>query len=339
MVRDMPRKPTSFDVARLAGVSRSAVSRAFTPGACILPQTKEKVTKAATELGYRVNSLARSLQRDHSGIVGLVASRLDTPLRSHQVARLSEMLTREGLKPMLITAERPDQVGTLIESLLGYNVAGMIFTSDTPPPALIEDCARFGLPVVLINRPGNSGWGDRVVADNETGGIMAARLLIEFGATKLGCLMPRTETYSVSGRAHAFMSYARSQGIPIETFLADDQSYARSRTNIAETDGVVLQQIDGLFCATDLMALGALDALRIDHGVKVPDQIQVLGFDDIEQAGWGAYDLSTIRQDIDAQTTTVVRLLIERLAGDFSDNKLIKEPLTAKLRGTTRHAG
>lgn len=338
MARDVPRKPTSFDVARLAGVSRSAVSRAFTPGARISPETKDKVTRAATELGYRVNSLARGLQQDHSGIVGLVASRLDTPLRSHQVARLSERLIREGFKPMLITAERPDHVGTLIESLLGYNVAGMIFTSDTPPPALIQDCARFGLPVVLINRPGNSGWGDRVVADNETGGTMAARLLIECGAKYLGCLMPRTETYSVSGRARAFISHAEAHGLQVETFLAEDQSHARSRANIAAIDRAVLNRIDGLFCATDLMALGALDALRIDHGIAVPDRIQVLGFDNIEQAGWGAYDLSTISQDIEAQTATVVRLLIERLSGDVSDNKLIREPLSAILRGTTRHA-
>lgn len=338
MPRGVQRKPTSFDVARLAGVSRSAVSRAFTPGARISPETKEKVTRAATELGYRVNSLARGLQQVHSGIVGLVASGLDTPLRSNQVARLSERLIRERFKPMLITAERPDHLDSLIESLLGYSIAGMIFTSDTPPIALIQDCARFGLPVVLINRPGNSGWGDRVVADNETSGLMAARLLVECGATHLACLMPRTETYSVSGRARAFISHAQAQGLSVEIFLADDQSHARSRASIAATDRAVLDRIDGLFCATDLMALGALDGLRIDHGIAVPGQIQVLGFDDIEQSGWGAYDLSTISQDIDAQTATVVRLLIERLSGDTSDNKVIREPLTIILRGTTRHA-
>lgn len=337
MAREVERKPTSFDVARLAGVSRSAVSRAFTPGARIAPETKEKVTRAATELGYRVNSLARGLQQDHSGIVGLVASRLDTPMRANQVARLSERLIREGFKPMLITAERPDDVGTLIESLLGYNVAGMIFTSDTPPPALIRDCARFGLPVVLINRPGNSGWGDRVVADNDIGGSMAARLLIDCGARRLGCLMPRTQTYSVSGRARAFVDHAKAEGLPVEILLADDQSHARSRACIAATDRAILDRIDGLFCATDLMALGALDGLRIDHAIAVPDDIQVLGFDDIEQAGWGAYDLSTIRQDIEAQADTVIRLLIQRLSGDASPNKLENGPLSAILRGTTRH--
>jgi DNA-binding LacI/PurR family transcriptional regulator len=338
MAREVERKPTSFDVAKRAGVSRSAVSRAFTPGARISAETKEKVTRAASELGYRVNSLARGLQQDHSGIVGLVASRLDTPMRSSQVARLSELLIREGFMPMLITAERPDHVGTLIESLLGYNVAGMIFTSDTPPPALIKDCARFGLPVVLINRPGNSGWGDRVVADNLTGGSMAARILIECGATRLGCLMPRRETYSVSGRARAFVDHAAELGYPVETLLADDQGYADARASIAGTDQAVLDRIDGLFCSTDLMALGALDGLRLDRGIPVPEQIQVLGFDNIEQARWGAYDLSTISQDIDAQAATVVRLLIERMSGDGSSNKLEQGPLTAILRGTTRHA-
>ena len=300
MAKNVQRKATSFDVARLAGVSRSAVSRAFTPGANIAPETKDKVTKAASELGYRVNSLARGLQKDHSGIVGLVASRLDTPLRSRQVRQLSEALIREGFKPMLITAESPDEVGSLIESLLGYSVAGMIFTSDTPPRALIEDCGRLGLPVVLVNRAGASNWGDRVVADNAEAGQLAARILVDSGAKRLGCLVPRKKTYSVSGRAEAFLGAATELGLTTEILYAQDQGYADARLGINETDRAVFDRIDGLFCSTDLMALGALDALRIDLGIAVPDQIQVLGFDDIEQASWGSFNLSTIRQDVDA---------------------------------------
>ena len=284
MAKIVRRKATSFDVARLAGVSRSAVSRAFTPGANIAPDTKDKVTKAASELGYRVNSLARGLQQAHSGIVGLVASRLDTPLRSQQVRQLSEALTREGFKPMLITAERPDEVSSLIESLLGYSIAGMIFTSDTPPRALIEDCGRLGLPVVLVNRAGASNWGDRVVADNAQAGQLATRVLIQAGATCLGCLVPRRETYSVSGRAKAFLSSAAKHGLPTEVLYAADQGYEDARVGLNGTDRSVFDRIDGLFCSTDLMAIGALDALRIDLGISVPDQIQVLGFDDIEQA-------------------------------------------------------
>ena len=337
MAKSGQRKPTSFDVARLAGVSRSAVSRAFTPGGTIAPMTREKVAKAASELGYRVNSLARGLQKNHSGIVGLVASRLDTPLRSRQVRLLSEALTREGLKPMLITAERPDNVGSLIESLLGYSIAGMIFTSDSPTRALIEDCGRFGLPVVLVNRAGITNWGDRVVADNEVAGQLAAQILIESGATRLACLVPRDGTFSVSGRATAFVGAAKRQGFRAELFYSADQSYEDARAEINALGPSVIGRLDGLFCATDLMALGALDALRFDLGLTVPDRIQVLGFDDIEQAGWASYDLSTIRQDIATQTKTVVRLLIERIADSTLANRVERQPLEIVLRGTTRH--
>lgn len=338
MVKQRQRKPTSFDVARLAGVSRSAVSRAYTPGAHISPETKKKVTRAAEELGYRVNSLARGLQRDHSGIVGLVASRLDTPLRSKQVLRLSEKLIREGFKPMLITAERPDDVGSLIESLLGYSIAGMILTSDTPPPALIKDCARLGLPVVLVNRAGATNWGDRVIADNTESGEMAASALIDCGALHVGCMLPRLETYSVSGRAQAFLEAVRRRGLPSEIIHAEDQSYDAARAAIAQADRGILDRLDGLFCSTDLMALGALDALRIDLGITVPGQIQVLGFDDIEQAAWASYDLSTIRQDIDAQAEAVVALLVDRIRDGSAPNRVKREPLTLVHRGTTRHA-
>jgi len=339
MPKIVHRKATSFDVARLAGVSRSTVSRAFTLGAIIAPATKDKVTKAASELGYRVNSLARGLQKDHSGIVGLVASRLDTPLRSRQVRQLSEALIREDFKPMLITAERPDDVSNLIESLLGYSLAGMIFTSDTPPRALIEDCGRLGLPVVLVNRAGASNWGDRVVAENARAGQLAARILIDSGATCLGCLVPRKKTFSVSGRAKAFFSAAASEGLPTEVLYAEDQGYEDARIGINETDRAIFGRIDGLFCSTDLMAIGALDALRIDLSIAVPEQIQVLGFDDIEQANWGSFNLSTIRQDIDDQTYTVVRLLKERIADNTLANRVERQRLTVVLRGTTLHDG
>lgn len=331
------RKPTSFDVAKLAGVSRSAVSRAFTPGGTVSPLTREKVNKAASELGYRVNSLARGLQQTHSGIVGLVASRLDTPLRSRQVRLLSEALTREGLKPMLITAERPDNVDTLIESLLGYSVAGMIFTSDSPTRALIEDCGRLGLPVVLINRAGKSNWGDRVVADNEAAGQLAAQTLIDSGATKLGCLVPKGGTFSVSGRATAFVKAVATHGIAAEVFHSSDQSYEDGRAKINALGSSALGRMDGLFCATDLLALGALDALRLDLGLTVPRHVQVLGFDDIEQASWASYNLSTIRQDVAAQTDIAVKLLLERIENSGLKNRVERQPLEIILRGTTRH--
>lgn len=330
------RKPTSFDVARLAGVSRSAVSRAYTPGANIATQTREKVQKAAAELGYRVNSLARGLQGRHSGIVGLVASRLDTPLRAKQVRLLAQALIREGFRPMLLTAEKPDEVGGLIDSLLGYSVAGMIVTSGTPPRALIEDCGRLGLPVVLINRAGVTSWGDRIIADVDKAGQLAFEMLQKSGATRMGCLLPRIETFSVSGRIRAFVEQSKAAGLPCEMLSAADQGYADARRAIAEQAGAV-SGIDGLFCATDLMAIGTLDALRLDLGLTVPDDIQVVGFDDIEQASWGAYDLSTIRQDLKEQCDHAMTLLLERMRDINMPIRTLNQSLEPVYRSTTKN--
>ncbi|RMA43072.1 LacI family DNA-binding transcriptional regulator [Rhodophyticola porphyridii] len=330
------RKPTSFDVARLAGVSRSAVSRAYTPGAHIADATRQKVHAAATELGYRVNSLARGLQGQHSGIVGLVASRLDTPLRSRQVRLLGQSLIREGFRPMLLTAEKPDEVGGLIDGLLGYSVAGMIVTSDTPPSALIEDCGRLGLPVVLINRAGKTSWGDRIVADSETSGKLVFDMLRSSGATNLACLAPRVETFSVAGRIRAFMARAEAAGVPCRMLLADDQAYGSARIAL-KAQSAALEGVDGLFCATDLIAMGALDALRFDLGRAVPDEIQLVGFDDIEQAGWAAYDLSTVHQDLEEQAALAMRLLKERAADIDMAPRTVTQTLVPVYRGTTRH--
>ena len=337
MAKGLTRKPTSFDVADLAGVSRSAVSRAFTPGANISPETREKVERAAAELGYRVNSLARGLQQKHSGIVGIVCSRLDTPLRSRQVRLLSEALIRESIKPMLITAETPDDLGSLIESLLGYSVAGIIVTDGSLPRALIEDCRKLRLPVVMVNREGASNWGDRVVANNQESGALAVDLLVKCGARRLGCLMPQRRTYSVSGRADAFIAAASARILPFEQILAVDQSYTDARSAIAQVDRRVLGRIDGLFCATDLMAIGALDGLRTDLGLSVPEDIQVLGYDDIEQASWAPYDLSTIRQNVEAQAEAVIELLNDRLSDSSLPTRVHNQELTPVLRGTTRH--
>lgn len=330
------RKPTSFDVANLAGVSRSAVSRAFAPGANISPETRKKVLDAAKALGYRVNTLARSLQQGDSALVGLVASRLDTPIRSRQVRLLSEALIREGYRPMLLTAERPGDVAGLIDSLIGFNVAGMIITSDTPPRELIEDCGRQGLPVVLINRAETANWGDRVVADIETGGRLAFEMLTGCGATRLGCVAPRKVTYSVTGRAEAFRRRAAAAGLPCTMLETGDQSYGDARSTIAATPRDELERIDGLFCTTDLIALGALDALRLDHGLRVPEDIQVIGFDDIDQASWGAYDLSTVRQDLDEQTAATMRLLKERMERTDTPLRTHNEALIPIYRSTTR---
>ncbi len=315
MGNDTPtRTPTSFDVAREAGVSRSTVSRAFTEGARISPEMRARVLDAAEVLGYRVNALARGLQARHSNLVGIVASRLDTPFRAVQVRSLAQGLLREGMNPLLLVADGGEDVRALIQSLLGYNVAGVIVTSDTPPPEVTQACNRASVPVVMINRGPASEGADTVCTDLEASGRAAFEMLHDSGVRRFGLLAPAQRTYSVTGRAEAFIGCCRQAGMPVMTLECDGQSHAAGRAVAdAIADRAAAEGIEGIFCATDLLALGVLDRLRHERGMDIPGLLQLVGFDDIEQAGWSAYGLSTVRQDVVDQARAAVELALERL--------------------------
>jgi len=331
------RTPTSFDVAREAGVSRSTVSRAFTEGARISPEVRARVLYAAETLGYRVNALARGLQARHSNLVGIVASRLDTPFRAVQVRSLAQGLLREGMNPLLLVADGGDDVRALIQNLLAYNVSGVIVTSDTPPPEVTQACNRANVPVVIINRGPASDGADTVSMDLEAGGRAAFEMLQAGGVRRFGLLAPAQHTYSVTGRAEAFLACCREADLPVVTLNSDGQSHAAGR---AAADAIAEQAraggIEGIFCATDLLALGVLDRLRHERGLDIPGMLQLVGFDDIEQASWSAYSLSTIRQDVEEQASAAVELALKRLEQPDRPFETRTFGLEKVFRGTSR---
>lgn len=335
-MNDKPTKrPTSFDVAQRAGVHRSVVSRALSGTGRMSQDTRSKVLRAAEELGYRVNFLARGLQNQSSGLVGLLASRLDTPYRAQQVRVAARELLQSGYCPILITAEENDDLSGLLERLLSYSVAGMIVTSDTPPGGIIEECHRMSLPVVLINRDPSVTGVDRVQIDIDSAGRMAFDMLRQRGGRHFAVLRPLDQTYTVAGRADAFARYCREAGCPFEVIQPDGQDYADGLQAAAQF-AALPQHVDAVFGTTDLLALGFLDGLRSRQGIAVPEAVQLVGFDDIAQAGWLGYDLSTIRQDVDQAAHAAVRLLLNRIANPGPEHATTTIQLSPVHRGTTR---
>ncbi|MBU2866405.1 LacI family DNA-binding transcriptional regulator [Pacificibacter marinus] len=328
------RRPTSHDVARLAGVSRSAVSRCFTPGASIADETRAKIMTAAAELGYRTNALARNLKSQQSQLVAILASRLDTPFRARQVKYLSRALIAQGFRPLLLTAERSDDLEPLLSSMLDYNLAGMIVTSDTPPTAVIEECKRLRVPLVLINRNPEPNGGDRIELDTTAAAEVVFDILYQAGARRFAVLRPEDRTYTVMGRVHAFDALVRAKGMTCHQLPCDSQSYGAGRDAMRQYADI-LQTCDGLFATSDLLACGALDGLRLDLNMQVPKDIHVVGFDDIEQASWASYDLSTVRQDPEKQAGTAVEVMLYRLQMPDAPTLLKHPPLKPILRGTT----
>ena len=320
----------------MAGVSRSTVSRSFTPGARVSPEVRARVLDAAEALGYRVNALARGLQARHSRLVGIVASRLDTPFRALQVRCLAQNLLREGLDPLLLVADRGEDVRALIQNILSYSVSGVIVTSDTPAPEVVEACNRAGVPLVMINRGPASAGADTICMDLEAGGRAAFEMLRAGGVSRFALLAPTERTWSVTGRAEAFVDCCRAQGLSIATIDCADQSHgagfaaADAVEAAARRDGV-----QGVFCATDLLAIGVLDRLRHERGIDIPGRLQIVGFDDIEQAGWSAYSLSTIRQDVARQAACAVELALARLEAPHRPFETRTFGISKVRRGTT----
>lgn len=331
------KQVNSFDVARLAGVSRSAVSRTFTDGASVSAETREKVIKAARQLGYRVNVLARSLHKQKSDLVGLVAADLDNPFRAEQVDLLSHGLLELGFRPILLRGDPEADVADLIGSLLQYSVAGVIVTSDTPPEEICRECLENGVPLVVVNKRDPGAPVDRVVTDFEAGGRLAFEHLVSRGCRKLAVVTPERSSYSIKGRARAFERAALDEGIPVHYIARGTQSYDGG-LEAAAFVGALKDEIDGLFCTADYLGLGVLDGLRYEFGIKVPDDMQVMGYDDIVQASWKSYDLTTILQSRQDLCDITLALLMHRLQNPDLPQQVETCDVSLIQRGTTRAA-
>ncbi|MEZ2130079.1 MULTISPECIES: LacI family DNA-binding transcriptional regulator [unclassified Sinorhizobium] len=306
-----PRKITSFDVARVAGVSRAAVSRAFTPDASVSPKTREKVYQAAKDLGYRVNYLARSLTNKRSDLVGVVAAGLDNPFRTQQIEHLARALLARNFRPILLPTSKEADTSAVIGQLLHYAVSGVIVTSDAPPSEICQECAAQGVPIVLINKGDNIPFVDRVVSDDQMAGRLAADHFVEFGARSPAVMAAADVSYTARRRASAFIDRCEMLGIPARLLSVElnDYKHGYDAAESLEQSG-----IDALFCVNDYMACGVIDRIARNSRRREAPPIRIIGHDDIPQASWAAYDLTTILQPCDLQADQAIDLLMNRMA-------------------------
>jgi len=324
---------TAADVARRAGVSRSAVSRAFTPGASVSTKARERILRAADHLGYRVNRLAQSLINARSNLIGLVGTDLQQPFHAEFLTTLSAALLADGFQCMLLNAANAQRdMSALIARVLEYRIFAIVVMTGTPPARIVEECLNNGVPVILVNKllPGLAV--DTVVSDHAAGGQLAAENLLAAGCRRLAVVSSAARTASLVGRINAFRT--RVAGVPVRVWEDGPTDY-RSGWNAALTL-LADEPFDGVFCVTDLLALGFLDAARSNFGRRVPDELSVIGFDDIPQAGWDAYRLTTFRQPVERLTGVVMDVLRRRKEHTAPPHALTTVPVELIVRSTVR---
>lgn len=325
---------TAEDVARLAGVSRSAVSRTFTSGASVSAEVRQRVQDAAVILGYRVNRLASSLNSDRSNLIGLVGANLSLPFMARQLDELSRALLRRGMQCLLLNAAEAEQeVSRLIELVLEFRVRAVVVMSGSPPSSIIDECIANGVRVILVNRQTNDTEADTIVSDDLGGARIAAKRLLQADCQRIGILGSGKQTSSQFRRRVAFTDCIEKAGIEPVIGASGETTYEAGVE--AAKDLLGCSNLDGVFCVTDLLALGFLDGTR-EMGIRIPNDLSVIGFDDIPQSAWAPYLLTTIRQPMVHLTQAVLAAIERDMLGNATD--LLHEVLPVELveRATVR---
>ena len=303
-------KVTSLSVAKLAGVSQSAVSRYFTPGTSVSKKTAEKVKTAADALGYRPNIIARSLITGQSRIIGLVVAYLENYFYPEVVERLSKALQDQGYHVLVfISSIGFENVDKITQEILDYQVDGIVLASANMSEELAARCHASGVPIVLFNRLQDDPRLSAVTSDNRAGGGKLAEHLVSLGHQRFGY---------IAGFEGASTQRDREFGFREGLERADRSLSAREVGNFRYEDAQAAarrmfdraDRPDALFVCNDHMAFAVMDVLRFELGLRIPEDVSVVGFDDVPPAKWPAYNLTTIRQNVEEMVAETVAILL-----------------------------
>ena len=303
---------TSIEVAKLAGVSQSSVSRAFSQEGPVSVKTRRKVLEAARKLGYQPNAMARSLITRRTRMVGMVIANVhNNPFYTEVLDLLSRKFQELGQKVMLFIVNRDQNLDDILPQLLEYQVEGILLTAATLSSKMAEECERWGRPVTMINRYVPGVYASWFCCANYEGGKMVARLLLDSKHQRPAFLAGSEDTTTSIDRERGFVEILNQEKVKAlrevgEYTYQDAYDAALRLLDRAES-------ADAIFCSNDIMALGVMDAAKNGLGLKVPEEVSIIGFDDISMSAWSSYDLTTVRQPIKRMVDASVEELLARI--------------------------
>ena len=300
-------------------VSISTISRAFNKEAVIAPETRSKVLDYANRLGYRPNPFAQSLITSKSRIVSIIASHLENPFYPEALRGLGEALREAGWHVMLFTVPSGETPDDILPLAIGYQPEFVIVMAVTISSGAQEVAERAGTKLIYFNRrdPGSSTF--YVVCDNAHGGSMIADHFIDTGCRRLAY---------VAGFQNASTTLDRWTGFRdrcIERGIADVRREEGYSFSYEAGYGAAMSLMtrsprpDAIFCASDIIALGCIEALRTEFDLRVPEDVSVAGLDNIEMAGWPSHSLTTYSQPLDKMIEATMQLIEEIAIGAESE--------------------
>jgi LacI family transcriptional regulator len=328
---------TSRDVAAVAGVSQATVSRVLSGTVQVSDRTREAVMRALEITGYVPNASARTMRSGRTGAIGVVVTHMTNPFYPHLLEALSNSIHGVGHR-MIVWDGRRDGETDAVAAIREKAVDSVIFTTATPDSSPLREALRHQLPVVLVNRSLPRLPCDSVTSDNVAGASNVARYLVDAGRERLAMIGGAAGTSTADERLRGFRSGLTRAGRATSelALVAGEWAYDAGARCMRELLDASTRPPDALFCANDVLAFGAIDAARAS-GLRVPDDLWVVGYDDISISSWAAYELTTVRQPLREMADEAIDLALRRL--DDPDRAPVRRRLTSELvvRGSTAH--
>ncbi|MFC3125509.1 LacI family DNA-binding transcriptional regulator [Pseudoroseomonas globiformis] len=326
---------TVVTLARLAGVSHSTVSRALNGDPRISSATRERITAIAIDQGYMPDALARTLSGGRSGLIGLVLGPVENPFYISMLQEVVAQAAVRGLRPLILHLGAGSAEEDTLRALHQYRVDGCLVTSAQLSSDIADLCGRRGVPVVMLNRVTRL-HASSVSSDNIAGAEQMAHFLLSEGHRSFAFVGTDTASSTAQEREEGFCRALSTAGFGVTRFSGQSSSWLGGFAAGEEIASLPQDaRPHAIFAVSDIMALGVIDALR-RHGLRVPEDVSVAGFDDIAEASRPTYNLSTIAQPLVTMVQRGMDLLLARIRNPDLPHETVLLRGRLVARGTTR---
>lgn len=307
-----PGRATSYDVALRAGVSQSAVSRCFKPGASVSAKTRERVMRAARDLGYTPNAMARSLITRRSNLIAVLLSNLTSLYYPEVLSVLADHAQRRGVRILLFTLPRESDIDGVLDQVLQYQVDGVI-AAVRLSHAQLQTFERRQIPVVFFNRFLRDVPVNAVCCDQLDGARMLVTRLHAAGHRRFGVIAGPEDSVVAQERLKGTLERLAELGVKDVPVVRGSYDYDSGGNGFHELVKRLRRPPDAVVCGNDVMAIGCIDAARFDLSLDVPGRLSVVGFDGVGPSAWSSYRLTTVRQPLARMAEATMTLLMDRV--------------------------
>lgn len=326
------------DVAEMLGVSKSTVSRVINGNTGVGPELRKKVMDFVEEIGYQPNTIAQSLSKGHMNIVALILGDVRNPFYAELAFKIQQILNNQGYMVMTLNSEynieRELEFLGLTEQ---FNFAGLILIT-AQEEKIEEKLKMMDIPKVLVNRILPSYTGDSVLIDNFQAGYLAVMHLIELGHRHIGFIKGPGVSSASSQRFAGYRQAMQNYGLPFEEdFVFESDLKLETGRSLADTFCKLEKRPSAMVVVNDMTAIGFMDGCR-NAGIRIPEDLSIVSFDNIAMASMYGIELTTISQHVDEMGEKAARLMLKQLNDRTAKpERIIMEPTLIVRKTTCEH--